>query len=69
MAKNDENGWSLSIRDGGNRFLNKEPNENWEKYHDPKELEIIKQRIIARHQRLGYDENLKKELYPTLFTD
>ena len=62
-------GWELSVRDNERHRL------NWKNKHPykvkkmtPEEIEKDKQEIIARHNRLGLDENLKKELYPEYFS-
>lgn len=61
--KNMPSGWTLSQRDGGNRFIGQvKP-----KILTEKEKEEMKKRIIIRHEKLGLSENLKKELYPELF--
>lgn len=61
-------GWKLSIRDNERHQLDwKIKNFNKIKRVTPEEIEKDKQNIIARHGRLGLDENLKKELYPQLF--
>ena len=61
---NDVNSeWKLSIRDGDHYFSDERSQKNWEKFHNASEddKEIIKQRIIKRHEKLGLDVNLKKE--------
>ena len=71
MTNNVEPEWKLSIRDGDHYFSDKRSQKNWEKFNktSEEEKEIIKQKIIKRHQKLGLNENLKKELYPTLFDE
>ena len=55
--------WKLSIRDGDDRFLHKKSNKKLTK----EETEKIKQEIIEHHKLMKLPENLKKEMYPTLF--
>lgn len=57
-------GWKLSIRDDSNHRIdnNKKP-----KQRTPEEIKKIKQGINERHEYLGLDKNLKKELYPSIF--
>ena len=40
---------------------------NPEKNLTPDEIDMVKEDIAVRHNRLGLDKNLKKELYPELF--
>lgn len=64
------NGWKISDRDDERHRLDwKIKNPNKIKKMTPEEIEKDKVEIIERHKRLGLDENLKKELYPTLFSD
>lgn len=61
MSKN-VNGWELSKRDGGNRFINDDyPNELIEK-----ENERIKERLRKDFEIMGLPEELKK-MYPEIF--
>lgn len=61
-------GWKLSVRDNERHCLDwKVKNPDKIKKVTPEEIENIKREIIARHDRLGLDKNLKKELYPELF--
>ena len=55
-------GWKISERDGGDRFIDSPTTPLTEK-----EKEIMKKEIIENHKDLGLPENLKKELYPELF--
>lgn len=64
MSKLPE-GWKISQRDNENHRLDKD-NKNFKKM-SPAETEKCKQEIIARHERLGLNKNLKKELYPEFF--
>ncbi len=60
--------WKISQRDNERHRLDwKIRNKNKIKKMTPEEIEKDKQEIIARHNRLGLDEHLKKELYPELF--
>jgi hypothetical protein len=62
-------GWKISKRDNEkHQFDWQENNKHDLKNRTPEEIEKDKQDIIARHQRLGLNENLKKELYPNLFS-
>lgn len=57
------NGWKLSQRDGGNRFIK----NNHSKELTDAEKEELKQKIIQHHESLGLPKGLKKEIYPELF--
>lgn len=65
MAKIPE-GWKLSVRDNERHCLHGKT-ISLEKNLTPDEIDAVKQDIAARHNRLGLDKNLKKELYPELF--
>lgn len=55
-------GWAVSKKDGGDRFIDSNPPPLTEK-----EKEKMKQEIIEHHKSFGLPENLKKEIYPELF--
>lgn len=59
-------GWKISQRDDERHRLDR-TTKNKIKKMTPEEIKKDKEEIIARHERLGLDENLKKELYPELF--
>ena len=62
--------WEITDRDDERHRLEwKIKNPDKIKIKTPEEMKKDKAEIIARHERLGLDENLKKELYPALFTD
>lgn len=54
--------WSISQRDGGDRFINSvsAPLTDEEK-------ENMKKEIIENHEKLGLEDKLKYEIYPELF--
>lgn len=61
-------GWKISDRDDERHSPDwKVKNPDKIKKMTPEEIEMDKEEIIARHERLGLDNNLKKELYPELF--
>ncbi len=63
MTKTPE-GWKLSIRDDSNLWIN---NTKKPKQKTAEEMKKVKKEIIERHEYLGLDKNLKKELYPSIF--
>jgi hypothetical protein len=60
-----QKGWKISDRDDESHRLNMKLKNKI--IMTPEEIEKDKEEIIAQHERLGLNENLKKELYPELF--
>lgn len=58
--------WTLSSRDKGHEFSKKRAKQNWEKFHNGNEEEK-KQLRDKINELFGHDDELKKELFPTLF--
>lgn len=68
MVEKMPNGWKISQRDDERHRMDwKIKNPEKIRKMTPEEIKKDKEEIIARHQRLGLHENLKKELYPELF--
>lgn len=55
-------GWSISQRDGGDRFINSVSTPLTDE-----EKETMKKEIMENHEKLGLDDKLKYEIYPELF--
>ena len=60
--KEHHKGWTISQRDGGDRFIDSDA-----KPLTDEEKETMKQEIIKNHEMIGLDDNLKYEIYPELF--
>ena len=56
------NEWKLSVRDGGDRFLN----DDYSKELIEKENEKMKKKFIKNFENMGLPEELKKK-YPEIF--
>ncbi len=56
------NEWKLSVRDGGDRFLN----DDYSKELIEKENERMKKKLIKDFENMGLPEELKKK-YPEIF--
>ena len=56
------NEWKLSVRDGGDRFLNEENSKELIE----KENERMKKKLIKDFENMGLPEELKKK-YPEIF--
>ena len=60
--KEHHKGWTISQRDGRDRFIDSDA-----KPLTDEEKETMKQEIIKNHEMMGLDDNLKYEIYPELF--